>query len=592
MNNCILCKANQVREVLDFGKHPVSHHFLNTRADKEETHPILVGQCGGCGTVQLLSFIPVNKMQPKYDWLTCTEPEAHLDELVKKLSQLPGITEESTICGVSFKEDTTLARLNRIGFHNTWRVDPETELEIEGPLGKIETIIETIQERWTPERAEALIEKHGQVDIVIARHILEHSQKPLQFIEACKKMLKPGGYVVFEVPDCLHALDHFDYTVIWEDHTVYFTPKTFYNCFGFVGLLLVYFEKISYMLEDSIIGIARLADHSSLVNIDQSNLNNEVQRINAFVENFDDTVSKCKTFLQDFKEKGETVALFGSGHMGCAFINYLGLKDYINFVIDDNPNLKSMFMPGSKLPILPSEDLIKKKVKLCFSTLSITSEDKVIQKNHQFIEGGGIFLSIFPGSKYNWPLKTNLKLSQLDVKQVSKEVFFPEQDNVPVTFEDVKVLKEKAFKNERLRNRLCTHKSIAESLHEMLIVHTNKNYVRPHMYVKKSKSIHIIEGQLDVILFDNNGKIIDVVRMGDYASKKVFYFRIDNSQYHSLEVDSEIAVFHESTDGPFDPTDTLYASWAPDENDVEPVEKYIQILKSEKNKYFNIQQSK
>ena len=45
-----------------------------------------------------------------------------------------------------------------------------------------------------------------------------------------------GAYFVFEVPDTTRALAHGDYTVVWEEHTCYFTPATLRYCLERAGL--------------------------------------------------------------------------------------------------------------------------------------------------------------------------------------------------------------------------------------------------------------------------------------------------------------------------------------------------------------------
>ena len=198
MKKCCFCKREHVAEVIDLGEQPVSHRFLTSSTEKEFTHSLILGQCKSCGLAQLIEPAPTFELKPRYDWLTCTEPEGHLDQLVNNISNLPGITKDSKVCGISFKEDTTLERFKKLGFANTWRIQPEQELGIRIPLASIETV----QEHFTPEKVDSITKIHGQADVVIARHILEHTQNPLEFIEACKLLLKPTGYIVFEIPSC------------------------------------------------------------------------------------------------------------------------------------------------------------------------------------------------------------------------------------------------------------------------------------------------------------------------------------------------------------------------------------------------------
>ena len=69
----------------------------------------------------------------------------------------------------------------------------------------------------------------------------------------------------------------------------------------------------------------------------------------------------------------------------------------------------------------------------------------------------------------------------------------------------------KALGNTRERVRLCTHQSVEDAVHEMLIVHIKGTYIRPHKHPNKSESFHIIEGNLDVVVFDDAGDLLEVI---------------------------------------------------------------------------------
>jgi hypothetical protein len=394
--HCNSCGQKTLLDLIDLGKQPVCHHFLRNSREEESAHRMVLGQCTTCATVQLTERIPVEELTPRYDWLTCTEPEAHLDDLVKTVSRLPGITKNSRIGGLSFKDDTTLKRFSNLGFVNTWRVDPGAELGIDDP----NCGIETIQVQWNEKNVGDLIERHGLSDIFIARHILEHAYDMRSFAELCKKLTKPGGYVIFEIPDCQRAFEKFDYTTIWDQHTVYFTEKTFQNFFNHNGLSLVYFKKMSYSIEDSYVGIARSDETCRNIQLPDDVLEQELARAKRFADEYPATKSKFKKFLAGCQEKGEKAALFGGGHMSCTFLNIFDLKNDFEFVVDDNPNMRGLFMPGSRLPVFESKAMYEQDIKVCLLTLSASSEEKVVGNNQRFLDNGGTFFSIFPGSQW------------------------------------------------------------------------------------------------------------------------------------------------------------------------------------------------
>lgn len=153
----------------------------------------------------------------------------------------------------------------------------------------------------------------------------------------------------------------------------------------------------------------------------------------------------------------------------------------------------------------------------------------------------------------------------IKVRKESAEVLYPEEDVVVVTCADLDELKRLALLNPRQRVRLCTHRSPNDALHEMFIVHTRDCYVRPHKHLGKSESMTVLEGIVDVVLFNEDGSIRQVVRMGEPGSGKVFYQRLSEPIYHMLIIRTEFLVFHESTEGPFMRENTVFPEWAPAE---------------------------
>jgi cupin fold WbuC family metalloprotein len=166
-------------------------------------------------------------------------------------------------------------------------------------------------------------------------------------------------------------------------------------------------------------------------------------------------------------------------------------------------------------------------------------------------------------------------------KAESPEVRYATDRIVLVDAADVARLKGEAENNARRRIRLCAHHGVDDRLHEMLIVHTNDTYVRPHKHLDKSESFHVIEGEVDVVVFDEGGAVTDVMPMGTFASGRPFFYRIAAPLFHTLLIRSEVLVFHETTNGPFRRADTVFAPWAPEDGDGAAVSRFLADLEAQ-----------
>ena len=164
------------------------------------------------------------------------------------------------------------------------------------------------------------------------------------------------------------------------------------------------------------------------------------------------------------------------------------------------------------------------------------------------------------------------------MKKISDEILYTEEEIVTLDSKTIEFLKEQARKNKRQRVRLCTHRDTDALVHEMIIVHSKGTYVEPHKHINKSESFHVIEGLVDLYFFDEDGKVIKILSMGDRSSGKIFYHRISDPIYHSLIVRSDVVVFQETTKGPFNRFETIWAPWAPDEGNEEAVKAFMDEL--------------
>jgi cupin fold WbuC family metalloprotein len=149
---------------------------------------------------------------------------------------------------------------------------------------------------------------------------------------------------------------------------------------------------------------------------------------------------------------------------------------------------------------------------------------------------------------------------------------------VEIGSDDIGELKRASLSTPRGRIRICAHPDTDDRLHEMLIVHAAGAYVRPHKHEGKSESLHVLEGDADVVFFDDEGGVRDVVSLGPYGSPRHFYYRLDEPVFHTLLIHSEFLVFHEVTNGPFRREETVFAPWAPEESDPAACEAFVADL--------------
>lgn len=387
--HCIACRQPAVRQLADFGPQPVSHHFLSHPADSPGRHPLVLGHCLSCGLAQLINPIPPARLVPHFDWIRYNEPEAHLDSLVDSLTRLPGIHPGSRILGVTYKEDSTLRRLQERGFTQTSRCDPAADLLIPNPCAGVEFV----QHNLTPDLVPHLRQRHNTPDLVIVRHVIEHTHNTPAFLQTFRSLVAPNGYVVFELPDCARGFDLLDYTTFWEDHSLYFVESTFRSTLERHGLGVTAFLRFPGAYEQCLVAITQ--PRTPQPDLPTPALDAELLRTRRFADSFPSRRDAVRRQLTEWRRLGP-IALFGAGHQAVTFLALFNLADLVDAVIDDHPAKAGRFMPGSALPIIPSSDPRALAARVWLLTTGAESERRILERHRPTLANGTLAASIYP----------------------------------------------------------------------------------------------------------------------------------------------------------------------------------------------------
>jgi len=163
-------------------------------------------------------------------------------------------------------------------------------------------------------------------------------------------------------------------------------------------------------------------------------------------------------------------------------------------------------------------------------------------------------------------------------QQIGNDVFYTTQSLSLLTAEDIGITRDLAMASPRRRARLCTHAAAGDALHEMLIAVERSSYIRPHRHLNRPESLLVLDGQADAVFFAEDGAIEQVIRLAPFAAGGTFYYRVERPQYHTLLLRTPWLIFVETCTGPFDPSRSEFAPWAPEEQDAASVEIFRQEI--------------
>ena len=156
--------------------------------------------------------------------------------------------------------------------------------------------------------------------------------------------------------------------------------------------------------------------------------------------------------------------------------------------------------------------------------------------------------------------------------------------NKIVTFNKtiVSKLKKLADKSKNKRSRVIIHLDRNSKVNEMIICLKKNSYIQPHIHpISKTESYHIIEGEMNVFIFNQKGKILKIVKMGVHKKGYIFYYRMNIGIFHMPVATSRYCVYHEVFAGPFKKRrDVKYSKWSPNQNEKINVRKFLKKFRT------------
>ena len=381
---CHACGAG-VDPLIDLGPQPLSNRFPRAAGEDEQRWPLALVVCTRCALVQLADPVPADELRPRVDWIAYREPDAHLDEVAARVTELPGAA-DATVLGIGDYDGPLVERLRGVGIDGT-TIDWRADLGAPEPLAGVETL----QERLTVPRARELARARGRAEIVSLRYVVEHAHDVGELLAALRELTVPGGHVIIEVPDCEPAFERADYGALWEEHVLYFTGSTLASTLAAAG-----FETVAVMgpaQVNAIVSIARMDPSAVDRQPNAVAAADDRERAASFAARLPRERERWRELLGP--DRAGRVAMLGAGHTGIVWANVLGLGEQIYCVIDDHPEKQGLATPGARLPIVPSTALTDDAIETCILAVAPDAEDKVVRANEDW---GGRFMSIAPGS--------------------------------------------------------------------------------------------------------------------------------------------------------------------------------------------------
>ena len=159
-----------------------------------------------------------------------------------------------------------------------------------------------------------------------------------------------------------------------------------------------------------------------------------------------------------------------------------------------------------------------------------------------------------------------------EVIKNSEELLFINNDLVEQIIEE-------ANQSQRHMARLLMHFDHEDPVQEMLIAMDRNCAVMPNRSVGRSESLQVVQGELLLVIFDDNGNIVKRIEMGPAGSGKVFLYRLSSTPWHTMIPLTKMVVVHEALEGPFKQSSEPLPDWVP--GDSESLKRFLEEIEKQ-----------
>jgi SAM-dependent methyltransferase len=400
---CRFCGTPLSHLFIDLGAAPFSNAFLEESAlDRQEIYyPLKAFVCHACFLVQVGQYARSDQIfSDDYVYLSSMSKSwlEHSRQYVGMIVPRLGLGGRSSVVEIASNDGYLLQyfmqqKIPCLGIEPT-----RGTAELARKKG-----IPVVERFFGKELADEMTARGERADLIIGNNVLAHVPDINDFVEGLRVALKPEGTVTMEFPHLLRLVANTQFDTIYHEHFSYLSLGTVQRIFNAHGLELYDVEQLSTHG-----GSLRIyARHAGSAAPSQPRVKDLLEQESLagmntleYYAGFKNSALRIKLdfmqFLIDSARAGKTIAGYGAAAKGNTLLNYCGQKsDIIRYVADAAPSKQGKFLPGSHIPVVPEEQLRRRKPDYII-IFPWNIKDEVMQQLDYARQWGGKFVMAVP----------------------------------------------------------------------------------------------------------------------------------------------------------------------------------------------------
>ena len=359
---CRSCGNTNLKRVVSLGYQPLANNLLNQKDEKHDLYPLELNYCSKCHNCQLSVAVNPKKMFSNYLYTSSTSSSFrnHFIEAsknyVEKLKLKPN---KSYIIDIGSNDGVALRPFKEKGFKKILGIEPAKNLAKLANKNKIKTFNGFLE-------AKNLKKIKGNADLILASNVFAHSDKLKEMAECMFKLLNKKGTIIIEVQYLLNTLQDLTFDNIYHEHYNYWSLTSLINFFNQFNSTIYKVEKINTHGGSIRIYIKKGKKIKIENNVKVLLKEEEVFGLKKYktYQNFGEKINKLKDNvtknINKLKKNNKKIVGFGAPAKATTALNFFGISDQIDYIIEDNNLKHNKFIPGVLIPIKDKKFLKEK----------------------------------------------------------------------------------------------------------------------------------------------------------------------------------------------------------------------------------------
>ncbi len=367
VTRCRACGGRLSATMADLGLQPPSNAFLASMAEArdEKRYPLRAKVCDSCKLVQVDYDVAPEELFGNYVYFSSYSDEwlAHAKRYAEMARERFGLGPRSLVVELASNDGYLLRNFVDMGIP-VLGIDPSDTVARAAEKIGVPTLVE-----FFGESLGARLSAEGRgADLIVGNNVLAHVPRLNDFVAGIAALLKPAGTVTIEFPHLLQLIEHVEFDTIYHEHFSYISLYAIERVFARHGLRIYEAEELPTHGGSLRIFAARAArrdleDGAQLQALREREAAAGLADIDTYLR-FAGRVERCRSSLLEFlaraKRERKTVAAYGAAAKGNTLLNFcnVGPGD-IPLVADRNPHKQSKFLPGTHIPVVAPEELMR-----------------------------------------------------------------------------------------------------------------------------------------------------------------------------------------------------------------------------------------